>query len=293
MSAKGGDEGSPSLKPAPPQTKGAPPGRSLVQAIATAGVLLGAMGVVYLLGQAAFGVLIVAVALVCLWELFDGLVRAGGRPVVSFGLACAGAMVAVAYFERPGLVGAVLVVTMFGGFLLALRPGRGHSAASDVAWTVLGVTWIGGGGAGAASVLVLGTDGLQLLVAFVLIAALDDIGAYFTGTRFGTHRMAPSISPGKSWEGFVGGLVCSLLGGGICAAVLAPLGVVDGIALGALCGTFGPAGDLAESLVKRTLGIKDSGRLLPGHGGFLDRLDAVILCAPVVFLYLRFVAELA
>ena len=75
--------------------------------------------------------------------------------------------------------------------------------------------------------------------------------------------------------------------------MLAPLGVADGIALGALCGVFGPVGDLAESLVKRTVGIKDSGRLLPGHGGFLDRLDAMILCAPVVFLYLRFVAELA
>lgn len=293
MRARGGDEGSPSLDPAPAQTKGGPAGRSLAQAVATAGVLLGAMGVVFLLGQAAFFALIVAVALVCLWELFDGLVRAGGRPVVPFGLACAGAMVAVAYFERPGLVGAVLVVTMFGAFLLALRPGRGHNAASDVAWTVLGVTWIGGGGAGAASILVLGPDGLQLLVAFVLIAALDDIGAYFTGTRFGAHRMAPSISPGKSWEGFAGGLICSLVGGGICAVVLAPLGVADGIALGALCGVFGPVGDLAESLVKRTVGIKDSGRLLPGHGGFLDRLDAMILCAPVVFLYLRFVAELA
>jgi phosphatidate cytidylyltransferase len=250
------------------------------------------MGVVYLLGRAAFGYLIVAVALVCLWELFDGLVRAGGRPVVPFGLICAGAMVAVAYFSRPGLVGAVLVVTMFGSFLLALRPGRGPSAASDVAWTVLGVTWIGGGGAGAASILVLGTDGLQLLVAFVLIAALDDIGAYFTGTRFGAHKMAPSISPGKSWEGFGGGLVCSLLGGAACAAVLPPLGLMDGIALGALCGVFGPAGDLAESLVKRTVGVKDSGRLLPGHGGFLDRLDAMILCAPVAFLYLRFAADL-
>ncbi len=290
MNAKGGDEGSPSLKPTP--AKGGPAGRSLVQAVATAGVLLGAVGVVYLLGRVAFFVLIVAVALVCLWELFDGLARAGGRPVVIFGSMCAGAMVAVAYFERPGLVGAVLVVTMFGAFLLALRPGRGHNAASDVAWTVLGVTWIGGGGAGAASILVLGPYGLQLLVAFVLIAALDDIGAYFAGTRFGAHRMAPSISPGKSWEGFAGGLVCSLAGGGICAAALAPLGMVDGFALGVLCGIFGPAGDLAESLVKRTVGIKDSGRLLPGHGGFLDRLDAMILCAPVAFLYLRFVADL-
>ncbi|MDQ3751551.1 MAG: phosphatidate cytidylyltransferase [Actinomycetota bacterium] len=277
----------------PAQGKGGPAGRSLVQAVATAGVLLGAMGVVYLLGRAAFGALIAVVALVCLWELFDGLVRAGGRPVASFGLACAGAMVAVAYFRRPGLVGAVLVVTMFGAFLLALRPGRGHNAASDVAWTVLGVAWIGGGGAGAASILVLGPDGLQLLVAFVLIAALGDIGAYFTGTRFGAHRMAPSISPGKSWEGFAGGLVCCLVGGVACAAALPPLGWVDGGALGALCGVFGAAGDLAESLVKRTVGVKDSGRLLPGHGGFLDRLDAMVFCAPVVFLYLRFASGLA
>jgi phosphatidate cytidylyltransferase len=291
MRARGRANESPALDPAP--GNGGPAGRSLVQAVGTAGVLLAAMGVVYLLGQAAFGALIVVVALVCLWELFDGLMRAGGRPVVPFGLACAGAMVAVAYFGHPGLVGAVLAVTMFGAFLLALRPGRGHNAASDVAWTVLGVTWIGGGGAGAASILVLGADGIELLVAFVLIAAIGDIGAYFTGTRFGAHRMAPSISPAKSWEGFGGGLVCCLVGGVACAAVLAPLGWVDGAVLGALCGIFGPAGDLAESLVKRTVGVKDSGRLLPGHGGFLDRLDAMVFCAPVVFLYLRFGAGLA
>lgn len=290
MSAEGGDEGHPSPNTAPVPARDAPAGRSLIQAVATAVVLLGGMGVVYLLGRVAFFVLIVAVAMVCLWELFDGLVRAGGRPVVGFGLAGTGAMVAVAYLGRPGLIGAVVVVTMVGAFLLALRPGRGHAAAHDVAWTVLGVTWIGGGGAAAASILVLGPNGLQLLVAFVLIAALGDIGAYFAGTRFGAHKLAPSISPGKSWEGFAGGLVCSLVGGGLCGALLAPIGIEDGVALGALCGVFGPAGDLAESLVKRTVGIKDSGRLLPGHGGFLDRLDAMILCAPVVFLYLRFLA---
>lgn len=290
MSSKGRDEWVPSLDTAPGRSKGGPDGRSLIQAVGTAIVLLGGMGIVYLLGRVAFFVLIVAVALVCLWELFDGLVHAGGSPVVWFGLACAAAMVTVAYFGRPGLIGAVLVVTMFGAFVLALRPDRGHAAANDVAWTVLGVTWIGGGGAAATSILVLGPDGLQFLVVFVLVAALDDIGAYFAGTRFGAHRLAPSISPGKSWEGFAGGLMCSVVGGGVCGAVIAPLGIVDGVALGALCGVFGPAGDLAESLVKRTVGIKDSGRLLPGHGGFLDRLDAMILCAPVAFLYLRFVA---
>jgi phosphatidate cytidylyltransferase len=136
----------------------------------------------------------------------------------------------------------------------------------------------------------LPADGLDLLVGFVLITALDDIAAYFAGTAFGSHKMAPSISPAKSWEGFTGGLVGALGGGAVFGLIAAQLTTLEGVAIGGICGVLAPAGDLVESLVKRELGIKDSGRLLPGHGGFLDRLDAILFCAPAVYVFLRFVA---
>lgn len=266
-----------------------PPGRSLPQAVATGLVLLGLILLAYVLGRTAFFLLVAAVVLIALFELLDALVQHGGRPVVLFGLLCGFALLVVAFLRQPRLFIVVIAATMLGALLLALRPERGATPASDAAWTTMGVAWIGGGGAAAVSILMLG-EGLLLLVAFVLTTALSDIGAYFVGTRLGRHKMAPSISPAKSWEGFGGGLACSLLGGMLFAALLPDLTLLEGLLLGLICGLLAPVGDVVESLVKRELGIKDSGRLLPGHGGFLDRLDALLFCAPAAFFYLRLVA---
>jgi phosphatidate cytidylyltransferase len=273
------------------EAPGAPPaaqGRSLTQAVATALVLLGLIVVFYILGTDAFFCLAFAVVVISLYELLDALARSGHRPSIPLGLAGTAGMMVVAYGERPGYLAVVLALTLVGAFVFALRPGRGRSAASDAAWTLLGVAWIGGGGAGAVSILTLGA-GVELLIASVLVIALDDIGAYFVGSKFGRHKMAPSISPAKSWEGFAGGLATALLGGVLAAVLLDELKPLDGLAMGGIAGILAPVGDLVESVTKREIGIKDSGRLLPGHGGFLDLLDGIIFCCPVMFLYLRFI----
>lgn len=264
-----------------------PGGRSLKQAVITALILLGLIIVCALLGNFAFFVLATTVIMIALFELYDALLQTGHRPNIYFGLACGLALLIVAYLERPALIAVVLAATMYGAFALALRPKRGASPSSDVAWTVLGVAWIGGGGAGAVSILTL-DDGVMLLIAYVLITALDDIGGYFAGTRFGKHKLAPSISPAKTWEGWVGGFLASLAGGLLFAFLLESLDPLHGLAIGAISGLLAPVGDLIESMAKREIGIKDSGRLLPGHGGLLDRLDAILFCAPAVYLYLRF-----
>jgi phosphatidate cytidylyltransferase len=251
-------------------------------------VLIGIVALSTWIGRGAFFVLICIVVLVALFELLDALVQRGHRPNITFGLLCVLGLLVVMWSGKPGLVAVVLGATLLGAAALALRPGRGQLPASDVAWTVLGVSWVGGGGVGATGILML-RDGLALLVAFLLTTALADIGAYFAGTTFGRHKIAPSISPAKSWEGFAGGLAAALLGGLVAGALLSDLGIAHGLAMGAICGLLAPVGDLLESLVKREIGIKDSGRLLPGHGGFLDRLDAIVFCAPVVLVYLRFV----
>lgn len=276
-----------STEPVPPIEEVPPRGRSLTQAIVTAVVLLILIGVAAWIGPDAFFVLATTVVLLAQFELLDALKTTGHRPVRLFGVACGLAMLIVGYLEEPRLLVAVLAIAMVGAFILALRPKRGPSAMTDVAWTLLSVAWIGGGGAAAVLILAIDPGGLQLLISFVLITALDDIGAYFVGTRIGRHKMAPAISPAKSWEGFVGGMLTALAGGAAFGAFVDHLGVEHGLVLGVIAGLLAPVGDLVESMAKREIGIKDSSGLLPGHGGFLDRLDAIVFCAPVACLYLR------
>ena len=230
------------------------------------------------------------VVLTALFEVYDAVVQAGGKPSVVLGMLAGLGMLLAAFFERPALLPVVVALTMYGAFVVALRPGRGSSASTDVAWTLLGVAWIGGGGAGATSIMMIDHSGLFLLIGYVLVTAVDDIGAYFVGVSFGKHKMAPSISPGKSWEGFLGGTAAALLAGLAFGALADELTLIDGLAIGAISAMLAPVGDLVESMFKREMGIKDSGRLLPGHGGLLDRLDAIVFCAPAAYLYLRFIA---
>ena len=264
-------------------------GRSLGQAVVSALILLGLIVLCYILGKTAFFVLAMTVVLIALFELLDALVQTGHKPNIYLGVGAGAAMLGVAYSQHYAYLGVVLAATLFLSFLWALRPNRGPSAASDAAWTLFAVAWVGGGGAGAVATLTLGDDGTLLLIAVVLITALNDIGAYFVGVRFGKHKMAPSISPAKSWEGLIGGVISCALGGVLFAFLLFDLDLKDGLAIAAICSIMAPVGDLIESMSKREIGIKDSGRLLPGHGGFLDRLDAIIFTTPAAFLYLRFV----
>ncbi|MEA2507308.1 MAG: phosphatidate cytidylyltransferase [Actinomycetota bacterium] len=266
-------------------------GRSLAQAVATSLFLLGLVIACYLLGRAAFFVLAAAVILFAFFELMDAAPRKGRGPHIVFGLACCFALMLAAYLHRPDWLLAVAAATPAGCLLLSLQPGHTATAADDAAWTVLGVAWIGGGGAAAVSILVLPGEGLKLLILFMLAAAADDISAYFVGTAFGRHRLAPSISPSKTWEGFAGGVAGALVVAAILIPLWTTLGVAQALAVGAIVAVLAPLGDLAESLVKRELGVKDSGRLLPGHGGMLDRLDAIIFCAPAVFLLLHFMVS--
>jgi len=272
----------------PPRSAGDQPTsrhtRSLVQAVATALVLLGLIALCAYLGRPAFFVLIIVVVSVALFELYDGLIQAGHRIVAPYGLAAGAALMVGAYLESVEVIAVAAVAGVLGSFVLALRPGRGPTPVTDIGWTVLGVFWVAGGGAAATGILML-NDGLALLIAFVLVTAVGDIGAYFIGVSFGRHKLAPSISAAKSWEGFLAQIPSAVLAGLVASALVDRIGTVEGLGLGLLCGVLGPAGDLSESLFKREIGIKDSGRLLPGHGGFLDRLDAIVFCAPAAFVY--------
>ncbi|MBX7109464.1 MAG: phosphatidate cytidylyltransferase [Chitinophagales bacterium] len=122
-----------------------------------------------------------------------------------------------------------------------------------------------------------------LILGIVLLVWTNDTMAYFAGSLFGKHKLFPSVSPAKSWEGFAGGLIFSILTGWLLSLYFPQFGAAGWMTTGAIVSIFGTIGDLVESMIKRAAGVKDSGSFMPGHGGFLDRFDAFIFCIPFVF----------
>jgi phosphatidate cytidylyltransferase len=135
---------------------------------------------------------------------------------------------------------------------------------------------------------------LHVINPFWLLFALSinwvgDVAAFYVGRTFGKHKLSPRVSPGKSWEGAVGSLIAVVIFGIVFEERLGlGLSVAEMVALSILCNVAGQVGDLAESALKRGAGMKDSGTLLPGHGGFLDRLDSSLFTMPVVFYFLQY-----
>ena len=120
------------------------------------------------------------------------------------------------------------------------------------------------------------------VVALLLLVWASDIGAYAAGKTMGKHKLAPKISPGKTWEGAIGGFVFTLLVGAALVWLLPELSLAYRLTVAGVVAVFGPLGDLAESMLKRSVGVKDSGRIMPGHGGLLDRFDAFLFILPVL-----------
>ena len=124
----------------------------------------------------------------------------------------------------------------------------------------------------------------ELLFVFILLWTSDSF-AYIAGNLFGKHKFAPKISGAKTWEGFFGGFIFTLLAGYLIETYFDQNTIVNWTIIGLIVAFFGPIGDLAESKLKRFFGVKDSGNLIPGHGGFLDRLDSFIFVIPFIYLY--------
>ena len=149
---------------------------------------------------------------------------------------------------------------------------------------VFGYVGIMGGFAG---LLLAQKDGIGLLLGVVLCCVAYDIGGYLAGKRFGRRHIAPSISPNKTAEGLLAGMAASVVVGLILVGSISPWGRFEALALGVVVAVLAPLGDLCESLLKRDLEVKDLGGLLPGHGGVLDRFDAMIFALPAVYYLIK------
>lgn len=185
-----------------------------------------------------------------------------------------------------GAASGVVAATMA---FVAMRPGDTlDGAASRVGRYVLGMAWVG-----QLTFLVrlrALEHGVVLVILALAVSWLSDTGAYFAGRRFGRTKMAPRVSPKKTWEGFAGGVATAVIGVFVVRALWLPhLTAVDAVVVGLLGSAWGVVGDLAESLLKRSFDVKDSGWILPGHGGMLDRIDSVLFVAPAVWSYLSLI----
>jgi phosphatidate cytidylyltransferase len=174
-------------------------------------------------------------------------------------------------------VAAVMLVRALGG------GEEFRTAALRAAWAVFGVAYVGGL-FGYGSLLREGPDGRQLVYFVALTTWAGDIGAYYVGSRLGRRPLAPRVSPKKTVEGALGGVAATVLIAALGSAWVWPrLPVATAIWVGGLLALVGMVGDLVESVVKRAAGVKDSGTIIPGHGGILDRLDSVIFCVPALY----------
>ncbi|MFC2065487.1 phosphatidate cytidylyltransferase [Chloroflexota bacterium] len=183
-------------------------------------------------------------------------------------------------FIIPLLLTSAIVLSML---LLVLHPNKKGTFASW-AWTMAGILYVGW----LLSYLVaLRLDAGRDWVFLALFATFgSDTAAYFVGSILGKHHLAPRISPAKTWEGAIAGVFGAIMVSLATVAVLGlPLSYGHAILLGLLVSIFGQFGDLAESLLKRNMGVKESGKLIPGHGGILDRMDSVVLTAIVVYYF--------
>ena len=211
---------------------------------------------------------------VCQHELF-GLMEAG-HPVRLAGFIGLAGMLVAAQIGGPDAALGALSATVPITFLIGLAQVR--AGAPGISVTMLSLVWIGG--ALATAVLLRNTDHGGGIVAVVLVATFaGDTGAYFAGRALGRIPLAPSISPNKTLEGFVGGVIAAILGAQAVGLYQDWLSGWDALALGAAVGFIGPIGDLFESYLKRDRGVKDAGHLFGAHGGALDRLDAVLFTA--------------
>ncbi|MFJ3728097.1 phosphatidate cytidylyltransferase [Streptomyces sp. NPDC090045] len=269
--------------PPPPKKRA---GRDLRAAIGV-GVGLGAVIFASLLIVKAVFVGVVVVAVVVgLWELTSRLQEKKGIKAPLVPLAVGGAAMVIAGYVR-GAEGAWVAMALT---VLAVLVWRMTEPPEDYlkdvtagAFAAFYVPFL----ATFVAMLLTADDGAERVITFLLLTVVSDTGAYAVGWRFGKHKLAPRISPGKTREGLFGAVAFAMAAGALCMEFLIDGGAWwQGLLLGLAVAVSATLGDLGESMIKRDLGIKDMGTLLPGHGGIMDRLDSLLPTAPVVWLLL-------
>lgn len=268
--------------PRPPQEVTSRAGRNLPAAIVTAIALLAVVGLSLAFYIELFAILAVVFVVAGLWEAAGALLARGIK--ISLIPLVVGAIVMAIETWINGVTNGMLAFIIVAGIAMLWRSFvGGDDSLRDACAGVFVLGWVGLFGMFAIAIVGL-PQGAQAVIAMVMLPVANDTGGWCAGIVFGKHPIAPSISPKKSWEGFAGSVLASLLVSYLTVGLLLDLDWYWVIAVGILTPVFATAGDFAESLLKRDLGVKDMGSVFPGHGGILDRVDSLLFCAPMLYL---------
>lgn len=250
-------------------------------------VLIGAV----LLGPYTFVPLFSLIATYCVYEFYRMVYTENTQPLLfwgvgtaAFGLTLVGSILLnlLPYSVLPFSIAAVLLIYVAALFRKTAHP------IQDVAFSLFGlmyaaVPFVFFMGLG----FVKGTYNAYIPLGFLILLWTNDTGAYLAGRSIGRHKLFERISPNKTWEGFVGGVILAVIAGLILFYYWRVFPLWIWVCMALIISLFGTLGDLVESMLKRNVGVKDSGKLLPGHGGLLDRFDGLLMAAPLVYLFLK------
>lgn len=260
-------------------------GRDIPVATAVGGALLVVVILSLFFRKELFGLVAFVAIGVGMWELTAGLRRKSIYvPLVPLLVGAAGILLS-AYVAGPEAHFVSFLLTVGGAVAWRLLDGAGEHALRDASAAALVAAYLPFLG-GFVMMMLSEHDGSFRVLLFIVLVVASDTGGYMVGSLLGRHRLAPRISPGKTWEGLLGSVVLANVVGVVGTQTLVHADPIVGIYLGMTVVATATIGDLSESVIKRDLGLKDMSTVLPGHGGVLDRLDSLVMTAPAVYLIL-------
>jgi phosphatidate cytidylyltransferase len=261
------------------------PGRDLPVAIVVGVAMLVAVVASLFIRKEAFAVVAVLAVGAGLWELAQAFTRRNIHlPLLPLLVGAIGILVS-AYTAGPEALFVAFMLTVGGVVVWRVLDGSGQSALRDAtagAFAAAYLPFLGG----FVMLMLAEPDGAARVMLFILLCVASDVGGYTVGVLLGRHPLAPSVSPKKTWEGLAGSMVLACVVGVVGVQLAFDGEPLVGVILGLATVVTATLGDLAESMLKRDLELKDMGRLVPGHGGLLDRLDSLVLTAPAVYVVL-------
>ncbi|MHB8221042.1 MAG: phosphatidate cytidylyltransferase [Acidimicrobiales bacterium] len=277
-------------RPVSPEDAGS--GRNIPLAVAS-GLVIGIIALVFFkLGNVTSLIIVTAIVTLAAVEAFGAFRKAGYHPATLLGLVATVSLMVATY--NRGQQALLLVLVLLVAFTMLWHLAGVDRKADPVlstGSTLLVFCWIAVFGSFAAllvnPVVFPDRHGIAFLLATVIVGVAYDVGALATGVWIGRRPMAPAVSPRKTWEGFAGGAVAAILVAVVVVHLIHPWTYGAAAALGIVVAIVSPIGDLSESLVKRHLGLKDMGRILPGHGGVLDRVDGLLFLMPATYYLVR------